>query len=231
MGQRVLERITLYDFERSCLEGLGGLIGDSPRATKRVVNLYRLIRSRWPTEALGDFLGGLPVPADADAAARKFAQDKARNAIFPSVMLKLALDAALNKDELKLLFQFAKELSPNNARTPESLLSDWLGLVVSGGDLSTAQEWFNKIDKEDRDRLVTLVVGIVAKVGAFEAALKKTLGNAPPLHRGLTLHGGHPSSRLTRSGGRDRRLFTCSDIGPDAGGGCDGRSQARRLHQ
>ena len=192
MGQRVLERITLYDFERSCLEGLGGLIGDSPRATKRVVNLYRLIRSRWPTEALGDFLGGLPVPADADAAARKFAQDKARNAIFPSVMLKLALDAALNKDELKLLFQFAKELSPNNARTPESLLSDWLGLVVSGGDLSTAQEWFNKIDKEDRDRLVTLVVGIVAKVGAFEAALKKTLGNAPPLHRGLTLHGGHP---------------------------------------
>ncbi|MEP3113551.1 P-loop NTPase fold protein [Nisaea sp.] len=81
--KEVLARITLSENERVCLGALGPLIGHSPRLTKRVINLYRIIRARWPAEDEAALLG----------------TDHPTFPLFPALMLALALDASCTDDE------------------------------------------------------------------------------------------------------------------------------------
>jgi hypothetical protein len=60
------ERLRLVDVEVALLERLGPLAAKSPRAVKRMINTYRLIRVRIPHEELAGFLtpaGGTTVPS------------------------------------------------------------------------------------------------------------------------------------------------------------------------
>ncbi|WP_323795155.1 P-loop NTPase fold protein [Nisaea sp.] len=85
--KEVLARITLSESERACLGALGPLIGHSPRLTKRVINLYRIIRARWPAEEEAALLG----------------TDHSMSPLFPALMLALALDASCSDDERETL--------------------------------------------------------------------------------------------------------------------------------
>lgn len=103
--ETILARVTLTQEERACIAALGGLIGHSPRMTKRVVNLYRVIRARWPEADLDRFLG----------------TNDPTQASFQALMLKLALDASFDDEKLKATNRLILE-QEEHARFWEALL-------------------------------------------------------------------------------------------------------------
>lgn len=81
--EETLRRVRLRDTEVALMKALGPLIGKSPRATKRFVNLYRLVRARKRGAELQAFLDGA-----GDAPAR-----------YPAVMLALAIETGLSAQD------------------------------------------------------------------------------------------------------------------------------------
>lgn len=78
----VRKAVELIDAEVELMKAMGSLVGKSPRAVKRFINLYRLIRARRAGEELEAFLGrGGGQPA------------------FPAAMFLLALDSGLAATE------------------------------------------------------------------------------------------------------------------------------------
>ncbi len=78
----VRKAVELEDAEINLMKALGLLVGKSPRAVKRFINLYRLIRARRVGEELEDFLGR-----------------RGKAPVYPAVMFLLAIDAGLTTAE------------------------------------------------------------------------------------------------------------------------------------
>jgi hypothetical protein len=83
----VRKAVELEDAEIELMKAMGPVVGKSPRAVKRFVNLYRLIRARRAGEDLDDFLGKR---GDAPS--------------FPAVMFLLAIDTGLTAAEADAVF-------------------------------------------------------------------------------------------------------------------------------
>ena len=64
LAEQLAERVRLTEEELKLLKAMGPLAGKSPRAVKRFVNIYRLIRSRRSGESLARFMGGDGEPGE-----------------------------------------------------------------------------------------------------------------------------------------------------------------------
>lgn len=100
------ELVTLTEAEVTLLKKLGGLAGRSPRAVKRLVNVYRLVRSHYKGPALEEFLGGGEVPAPC-----------------ASVLFWLAADVGLSMREMTILRETIERFAVTRPST--GLLSIW----------------------------------------------------------------------------------------------------------
>lgn len=82
-----IESLRLTEDEIEAMKGFAPLIGRSPRATKRFVNIYRLIKAAVPVAEQGEFLGGgfrlpmllLAVSTQAPSLARELAAESSRS--------------------------------------------------------------------------------------------------------------------------------------------------------
>lgn len=83
------ELVTLTEAEVALLKKLGGLAGRSPRAVKRLVNVYRLVRSHRQGAALEVFLNG--------------DKETGRLPLYPAMMLWLAAEVGLPTSDLEHL--------------------------------------------------------------------------------------------------------------------------------
>ena len=121
------ERVDLIEDEISLMRALGGIAGKSPRAVKRLVNLYRLIRVRKSGEELRALLSG---------------RDE-NPPLFPAVMLWLAVEIGLDHGDIWLLWQVLSEASgtarldifraPLNSRDPDGDLVAYDSSMAIGG--------------------------------------------------------------------------------------------------
>jgi hypothetical protein len=82
----ILERVTLTKGEIDVMNALGPLAGKSPRAVKRFVNLYRLIRVRKSGPELEAYLGNAGTPP-----------------LYPAMLLALAMETGLRGSEAEFL--------------------------------------------------------------------------------------------------------------------------------
>jgi hypothetical protein len=99
-AQQTLERITLRKDEVEMIEALSPFLGKSPRALKRFMNIYRLIRGLHRGTDLDAFLDG------ADG----------KPATYPAVQFWLAVDIGLTSEEENTLKETVAALNLN--RTP-----------------------------------------------------------------------------------------------------------------
>jgi hypothetical protein len=113
-----------YDFLQS--SEIGSLVGKSPRAVKRFVNIYRILRARRRSVELARFLGA-----------------SGRPPLFPTVMLLLAIDVGQTPESAR---SFRKFVSAGKTQT----FDEAVGVTLTMSDDS--EHWFAEqtgIDKLD----------------------------------------------------------------------------------
>ncbi len=205
---QVLERVTLTEPELVCLQGIGPLAGTSPRTAKRVINLYRVVRTRWPVEEMDDFLG----------------RSSADRAMFPAAIYYLAADAGLDAVEYRRFIQLitvtsSLEMFTGNGMLFSSVLdglrSREFAQSEAGVEIPTEDELLqNKLAAFSAYREAisrnTKSIGspisssdLVSEIGSianrlvrptadFEHIVKSAIGAVPPLIAHLSIIKSHP---------------------------------------
>jgi hypothetical protein len=141
--EETLERIKLREGEVAFMKMLGPLIGKSPRATKRFVNLYRLVRARKRDVELKAFLEGTAeVPAQ-----------------YPAVMVVLAIEVGLPPSLAATIFDRVR--APGDDGSVATVLvdnEDW------GRKLADAiAQYAEKTGKDIRRRDVSAILSEIAR--------------------------------------------------------------------